>query len=42
MRKKFIKWLIHILLPGFHLSKNPVGSGRKKKVEAKDELGKIE
>lgn len=30
MRKKLLKWLISILLPGFHLSKNPVGGGRKK------------
>ena len=29
MRKRFIKWLIKVLMPGYHLSKN--GSGRKKK-----------
>ncbi len=29
MRKKFLKWLIKGLLPGFHLQKN--GTGRKKK-----------
>lgn len=37
MRKRFLRWLISVLLPGYHLSRNPVGSGRKKKVEMKNE-----
>lgn len=32
MRKKFLKWLIKLLLPHYHLARNPVGSGRKKKI----------
>ena len=35
MRKKFLKYLISVLLPGYHLAKN--GSGRKKKEEVQDE-----
>ncbi len=31
MRKWFIKWLIRILLPHHHLSRN--GSGRRKKID---------
>jgi len=31
MRKKFIKWLIKLLLPHYHLARNPIGSGRKRK-----------
>lgn len=27
--------------PGFHLSKNPIRSGKRKKVEVKNELGKV-
>lgn len=34
MRKRFIKWLIKILLPHHHLAKN--GPGRRKKVEIVD------
>lgn len=46
MRKRFIKiperWIKKLLLKycipqGYHLHKNPVGSGRKKKEEVKDE-----
>ena len=33
MRKRFLKWLIKVLLPRHHLAENPVGGGRRKKVE---------
>ena len=37
MRKRFLKWLIKLLLPHHHLAKDPVGGGRKKKVEVQNE-----
>ncbi len=40
MRKRFLKWLIKVLLPGYHLAKN--GSGRRKKGEDTNERYTIE
>lgn len=37
MRKRFIKWLIKLILPYHHLSKN--GSGRRKKELTSTEKG---
>ncbi len=31
MEKRFLKWLIKVFIPGYHLAKN--GSGRKKKID---------
>ncbi len=33
IRKRFFKCLIPLMLPGYHLAGNPIGSGRKKKVK---------
>ena len=35
MKEKLIRWLIAKLLPGHHLSKNPVRKKRENKMESK-------
>ena len=36
IKKRFLRWIIPIILKKHHLAANPVGGGRKKKVEVKD------
>jgi len=41
MRKRFIKWLIRTLLPGYHLSKNRSGRRKKIDIRAGDKIKRI-
>ena len=38
MKVMIIKWLIKILLPGYHLSKSPPKGRKKKEVGGENEL----